>query len=288
MLMQTDQCTLLVVDVQEKLVSAIHDAPRTVAAIKWLLDAARLNGVPAVFSEQYPQGLGKTLPFLTAAYGDAPVVDKTSFSCVAAECLEGTAAASRPQVVVCGIEAHVCVLQTALELQSQGKQVFVVADAIGSRSEIDKAAALNRIAAAGITIVTREMALFEWMRDSRVPQFREASKQLLQVLPSLTFQEVLSTLPRVDHLGSMQLWREGKLEAIIENRPGQTGSLAVYNVLYRDFGAITPKAARLGQWLYAEHAEDARKHPGKHPNIDRLFGLEVMGGGYGIRLLPNT
>lgn len=287
MLMQTEHCTLLVVDVQEKLIAAIHDAPRTVAAMKWLIDAARLNGVPVVFSEQYPQGLGKTLPMLTSPMVGAPVVEKTQFSCVAADCLKGTPAEQRSQVVICGIEAHVCVLQTALELQASGKQVFLVSDAIGSRGREDKAAAIARMAAAGVVVVTREMALFEWMRDSKAPQFREASKQLLQVPPALTFQEALTLLPRIDKLGGMQLWREGKLEAIIENRPGQAGSLAVYHALYRDFDAITPKAARLGRWLYAEHAEDARKHPGKHPNIDRLFGLEVMGGGYGVRLMPH-
>ncbi|SFZ79262.1 isochorismatase family protein [Chitinimonas taiwanensis] len=287
MLMHADNCTLLVVDVQDKLVPAIAEAPRLVAAMKWLIDAARMNGVPVVLSEQYPQGLGHTLPLLRNTAAEPSVVDKTTFSCVAADCLKGTPAETRSQVVVCGIEAHVCVLQTVLELRAAGKEVFLVSDAIGSRNRDDKAAALARAAAAGVQIVTREMALFEWMRDSRVPHFREASKQLLQQPPALSFQEALSCLPRIDQLGGMQLWREGKLEAIIENRPGQAGSLAVYHALFRDFGAITPKAARLGQWLYGEHAEDARKHPGKHPNIDRLFSLEVLGGGYGVRLMPH-
>ncbi|MGQ5523604.1 isochorismatase family protein [Chitinimonas sp. PSY-7] len=285
MLMQADNCTLLVVDVQEKLIASIVEAPRLVASMKWLVDAARMNGVPIVVSEQYPQGLGHTLPLLTDAAANHVVVGKTVFSCVAADCLKGTLLEVRQQVVICGIEAHVCVLQTALDLKAVGKEVFVVADAVGSRSQEDKAAALARVAAAGVQVITREMALFEWMRDSRAPQFRDASKQLLQVPPALKFSEVLACLPRVDRLGGMQLWREGKLEAVIENRPGQTGSLAVYHALYRDYGAITPKAARLGQWLYSEHAEDARTHPGKHPNIDRLFSLEVLGGGYGVRLL---
>ncbi|QDQ25754.1 isochorismatase family protein [Chitinimonas arctica] len=285
MLMRAEDCSLLVVDVQEKLIAAIHDAPRLLASMRWLLDAAKLNGVPVVFSEQYPQGLGATLGLLKSAAPDAPVVDKTLFSCVAADCLRNTPVEARSQVLICGIEAHVCVLQTALELQAQGKQVFLVSDAIGARGREDKAAALARAAAAGVVIVTREMALFEWLRDSRAPKFREASKNLLQQAPCLPFQDALAVLPRIDHLAGMQLWREGKLEAIIENRPGQAGSLAVYHALFRDFGAITPKAARLGQWLYCEHADDARKHPGKHPNIDRLFSLEVMGGGYGVRLM---
>jgi nicotinamidase-related amidase len=285
MLIKAESSTLLVVDVQDKLIAAIDDASRAVAAVKWLIDAAQLSGVPVAFSEQYPQALGGTLASLRAVAPDAPVVAKTAFSCVAAQCLSGLVVETRPQVVVCGIEAHVCVLQTALDLHASGKQVFVVADAIGSRSADDKAHALARLAAAGVQIVSREMALFEWLRDSKAAAFKDASKRLLQVAPALTFAEVLSTLPSVDKLAALQLWRDGRMEAVIENKPGQAGSLAVYHALFRRYGAITPKAARLGQWLYGEHAADARLHPGKHPNIDRLFALETMGGGYGVRLL---
>jgi nicotinamidase-related amidase len=285
MLINADDSTLLVVDVQEKLIGAIDDAPRAVAAMKWLIEAARLSGVPVVFSEQYPQALGATLPGLLAVAPDAPVVAKTAFSCVAAGCLGGLPVESRSQVVICGIEAHVCVLQTALDLHAAGKRVFVVADAVGSRAGEDKAQALARLAAAGVQVVTREMALFEWLRDSKVPTFKDASKRLLQVAPSLSFAEALATLPPITKLAALQLWRDGRMEAVIENKPGQAGSLAVYHALFQRFGAITPKAARLGQWLYGEHAADARLHPGKHPNIDRLFALETMGGGYGVRLL---
>lgn len=286
MLLKADESTLLVVDVQDKLIGAIDEAPRAVAAMKWLIDAAQLVGVPVAFSEQYPQALGGTVASLRAAAADAPVVAKTAFSCVAAQCLAGLPIEARKQVVVCGIEAHVCVMQTALDLHAAGKEVFVVADAIGSRAAGDKVQALARMAAAGITVVTREMALFEWLRDSKAPGFKDASKRLLQVAPALPFAEVVATLPAVDKLAGLQLWRDGKLDAVIENKPGQAGSLAVYHALFRAFGAITPKAARYGQWLYSEHAEDARLHPGKHPNIDRLFALETMGGGYGVRLLP--
>jgi len=285
MLMRAEDCTLLVVDVQAKLVNAIHDAPRAVASMKWLIDAAFLTGVPMVFSEQYPQALGPTLPVLRNASPESPVVAKTAFSCVAAQCLGDSPVEVRKQVVVCGIEAHVCVLQTALDLKAAGKDVFVVTDAIGSRTDEDKQAAIARMQAAGVTLVTREMALFEWLRDSKAPSFKDASKKLLQVAPVLAFADVLTTLPAVTHLTGLQLWRDGKLDSVIENKEGQVGSLTIYHALFREFGAITPKAARLGQWLYAEHALDARQHPGKHPNIDRLFALETMGGGYGVRLL---
>jgi nicotinamidase-related amidase len=287
MLIQASDCSLLVVDVQEKLVNAIHDAPRAVAAMKWLIDAAVLVGVPVVYSEQYPQALGATLPVLRKAAPEAPVVAKTAFSCLAAQCLTGLPVEVRKQVVICGIEAHVCVLQTALEMKAAGKDVYVVADAIGSRAAGDKEAAIARLQAAGVVIVTREMALFEWLRDSKAPAFKDASKRLLQVAPALAFADVLATIPSVAHIAALQLWRDGKLDSVIEHKEGQVGSLAVYHALFREFGAITPKAARLGQWLYGEHAADARLHPGKHPNIDRLFALETMGGGYGVRVLAS-
>jgi len=288
MLIQAESSVLLVVDVQGKLVPAIQDATRTVAAIRWLISAARLNGVPLLFSEQYPQGLGKTLTCLLAAAPDAPVVSKTAFSCVAGGCFSHAALQGRQQIIICGIEAHVCVLQTALELQAGGNQVFLVADAIGSRADADKTLAIQRARESGVIVVSREMVLFEWLRDAKSANFKAASQQLLQAPPSLSFAEVLSTLPSVEHLVGIQLWRDGKLDAVIENKPGQAGSLKVYNALHKQFGAITPKAGRLGLWLYGEHANDALLHPGKHPNIDRLFALEATGGGFGVRPLLDS
>lgn len=285
MLIQAESSALLVVDVQGKLVPAIQDATRTVAAIRWLIAAARLNAIPLLFTEQYPEGLGKTLPCLLSAAPDAPTAGKTAFSCVAGGCVAHQSVQDRPQIIVCGIEAHVCVMQTVLELLEGGKQVFLVADAIGSRAESDKNLAIQRARESGAIIVSREMVLFEWLRDAKSAQFKASSKQLLQVPPSLSFAEVLSTLPSVEHLVGIQLWRDGKLDAVIENKPGQAGSLKVYNALHKQFGAITPKAGRLGLWLYGEHANDALLHPGKHPNIDRLFALEATGGGFGVRPL---
>lgn len=90
----------------------------------------------------------------------------------------------------------------------------------------------------------------------------------------MAFADNLRQLPKVSHLAALQLLdREGRVVATIENKPGQTGSLAVYNHLAQLYGAITPEAAKKGLELYAEHTEDARAHPGKHPNIDRLIGI---------------
>lgn len=94
----------------------------------------------------------------------------------------------------------------------------------------------------------------------------------------MSFAEHLKQMPKVSHLTAMELiGSDGEVVAMIENKPGQAGSLAVYNHLAQIYGAITPEAARKGIELYAEHAEDARTNPGKHPNIDRLFGLVERG-----------
>jgi len=95
----------------------------------------------------------------------------------------------------------------------------------------------------------------------------------------MTFAENLKQLPKVSHLAALQLLdKEGRVVATIENRPGQAGSLAVYNHLAQLYGAITPEAAKKGLELYAEHTVDAQTHPGKHPNIDRLAALVAAGG----------
>ena len=157
MLIDKDDATLLVVDVQQKLLPAVLDPQGMLARCRWLVSAAHDVGLPVVFSEQYPHGLGHTAPELLAAAPAALVVEKLHFSCVAAECLPESLLA-RNQVVVCGMETHVCVLQTVLELLALGKQVFVVAGAV---------------------LVTREMVLFEALRVSGSDVFRAMSKRYL-------------------------------------------------------------------------------------------------------------
>ncbi|MGL6070033.1 isochorismatase family protein, partial [Craterilacuibacter sp.] len=156
MLIHKDKATLLVVDIQGKLTPAIAGAELLIARARWLLGVAHDNGLPVVFSEQYPQGLGHTLPELLAAAPAAQVVGKLHFSCVSAGCLPRELL-DRPQVVVCGMETHVCVLQTVLGLLQLGKQVFVVADVVGSRADSDKELGLQRMRDAGAILVSREM-----------------------------------------------------------------------------------------------------------------------------------
>lgn len=180
MLMDKDHSVLLVVDVQQRLLPAIHDSQRLLDHVRWLVQVAQKIGVPVVASEQYPQGLGVTHPELRNLLAPQNIVEKMHFSCVAAQCLDALPDMQRPQVVVCGTEAHVCVLQTVLGLREQEKQVFVVADAVASRDPDSKALALERMRQHGIEVVSREMVAFEWLRQAGTPLFKEISTQFLR------------------------------------------------------------------------------------------------------------
>lgn len=180
MLLQSEHSTLLLVDVQQKLAHAVNAANELIDHCNWMLRLAKECDVPIVISEQYPRGLGPTLPILQQTASNAARLEKTAFSCVAAGCLDLPACRDRKQIVLIGIEAHVCVLQTAMELHSAGKQVYVVADAVSSRSPEDRELALARMRSTGIHIISREMALFEWIRDSGHPQFKQLSQRYLQ------------------------------------------------------------------------------------------------------------
>jgi nicotinamidase-related amidase len=164
---------LVVVDVQEKLAPLIHETERLVANCLKLVQCAKLFEVPAVATEQYPQGLGPTLPCLAEYFSETP--EKLRFSC--AEVLAWPTAAERTddryQVILCGIEAHVCVLQTALDLLAAGYEVFLVADASSSRRQLDWQIALNRMETSGVTIVTTESVLFEWCETAAAPEFKQ-------------------------------------------------------------------------------------------------------------------
>ena len=164
---------LLLVDFQQRLVPAIHDSDTVVARAVRLAEAAQVLGVPICATEQYPTGLGPTVAEL-AGYPQN-VVAKTSFSGVADPTLLPPAAR---EVVVAGVEAHVCVLQTVADLLAGEHRVVVVADAVGSRDPANRDAALQRMRAHGAEIVTSEMVLFEWLRDSMHPRFREVQKLL--------------------------------------------------------------------------------------------------------------
>jgi nicotinamidase-related amidase len=173
-LMSREDTAVLVVDVQQKLIELIPDGPRVVWNIRRLLDAAALFGIPTPGTEQYPQGLGPTVPELAGRLGALP--GKTRFSCAAcAGTLQDWLAAGRNKVLAVGIEAHVCVQQTVLDLLAAGFRTYVAADAVGSRDPFDREIAVRRLESSGATITTTEAAMFEWCGDSQDPAFKRLS-----------------------------------------------------------------------------------------------------------------
>jgi nicotinamidase-related amidase len=174
-LLSRNDSRLLVVDMQAKLLPFIPVAQTTIRNCRRLIEGARILGVPFDATEQYPKGLGPTTPELAGFFEKVP--DKQRFSCT--EALDWasnrTAADDRFKIVVAGIEAHVCVLQTVLDLIAHGFRVFVPADAVASRAKLDWKVALERMSSSGATITTTESALFEWCETSGAKEFKQIS-----------------------------------------------------------------------------------------------------------------
>jgi nicotinamidase-related amidase len=172
---------LVVVDVQERLFNAM-DAERRdemIANVKILAASARRIGVPVVVTEQYPKGLGTTLPELRALLGDAAPLVKTAFSCCRADGFADRLRASgADHVVLVGLEAHVCVLLTALDLAAQGLRVSVVADAVCSRRAASVETGLAEARQAGAVVTSTETVVFRWLGGADSDAFRELSKLL--------------------------------------------------------------------------------------------------------------
>ncbi len=171
---------LLVIDMQPRFLTLVPDHETILRHCTWLMDLAGDTGVPVLLSAHYPGGMGAVSEVLTQNVPQARVVEKLFFSCVEDGCLEGTAEAERKQWILCGIETHACVMLTALDLVAAGKQVFLVVDAVASRSPLDRETALQRMAAAGVTLVTREMVFFEILRKAGTPEFKACSRKYLR------------------------------------------------------------------------------------------------------------
>jgi nicotinamidase-related amidase len=178
------ECAVLVVDVQEKLMTKIPGADTMIRNIAFLLDAAKLLEVDIAATEQYPKGLGPTVAPLAQRVAHRP--DKLGFSsCAAPGVTDGFRTRGRSRVVLCGIEAHVCVMNTAFDLLAQNFQVYLAIDAIGSRYDVDKDVAIRRMEQAGVIPVTVEMCAFEWMVGSNHPQFKSISALVQERMKSL-------------------------------------------------------------------------------------------------------
>lgn len=179
MLCSASESTLVIVDTQTRLAAAMPDAARARVLNNSgvLLQAAVLLNIPVLVTEQYPKGLGHTEPAV-ARYLPAQVqhFEKTCFSCYSApEFREALHSSTRKQVILAGMETHVCVLQTALELNDAGNQVFVAEDAVCSRAEAHHHNALARLRQAGVIVSNTESVLFEWLRDASHAHFKQVS-----------------------------------------------------------------------------------------------------------------
>ncbi|MGB5064758.1 MAG: hydrolase [Candidatus Competibacter sp.] len=181
MLMRIETSCLLAVDFQERLMPAVHDADGVVANAAWLIRIAQRLNVPVLASEQYPQGLGHTVAAIRELLPAEAFMEKLHFSCAAErDCMRRIDSMGRQQVIVIGAEAHVCVLQTALDLRAAGRDVYLVADAVSSRSPRDVELALERMRAEGVRVVSREMVVFEWLHQAGDDRFREISRDFLR------------------------------------------------------------------------------------------------------------
>lgn len=178
-LCRREQSCLLLIDLQERLLAAMPPVARQQVeqSSLRLLAAARQLDIPVEVTLQYPRGLGALVPRLAeSVQPEARQSEKTTFSCCALPDLR--ARLRGRDCVICGVETHVCVLQTALELLAAGERVFVVADAVCSRSPEHKHNGLERLRAAGAVITNHESVIFEWLRDAADPQFRVVSRLL--------------------------------------------------------------------------------------------------------------
>lgn len=168
---------LLVVDVQERLIPSISRHQELIDRIRMLLDAAAILKLRVAYSEQYPKGLGATVPGLLERLEAADRIEKTSFSIVGSEEFINLIADVKPtHIALVGIEAHVCVAQSALDLTALGHRVTVIHDATSSRNLYDKDYAIERLRSEGVTITTSEAFLFELTEVAGTPEFKEILK----------------------------------------------------------------------------------------------------------------
>jgi nicotinamidase-related amidase len=193
-LLDSTRSTLVVIDIQGKLVHMVHRPALVLESARRLMRLADLFSVPVILTEQYPKGIGPTEASLRTIFDGLATptffLEKTAFGCCGDSAFEDLLQKARPvlrpsqrQIVVAGIEAHVCVMQTVLELLSSGHEVHLCWDAISGRGEEYRKHALDRMAAAGATITNHESVAFEWARDKNHPQFKALSALMKEGQP---------------------------------------------------------------------------------------------------------
>jgi nicotinamidase-related amidase len=179
--LQAEKCALLVVDIQEKLLPAIWEKERLLRNAQLLIRLAGVLELPALVTAQYVRGLGPVIPQLAGLLPDKPPIEKMAFGCfgsgefrAALKALPG----QRTTLLVCGIETHICVMQTVLGALEKGYLVHVAADAVGSRTQLNWRLGLDRMKSAGAVIASTEMMIYELLQSAGTPEFKEMLKYL--------------------------------------------------------------------------------------------------------------
>ena len=174
----SDNAVCVVVDIQAKLLPAMNDPELVLNRAQMLVKGMNELGVPVVVTEQYPQGLGNTVPELSELFAEnTQVIAKTSFSCFGEDAFaKAMDIEKRPVMIICGIESHVCVAQTALDALNAGYKVFIAADAVNSRKSSDLDTALSQLRHAGCTVASAEAILFMLLKSAKHPAFKAISK----------------------------------------------------------------------------------------------------------------
>ena len=174
--LEAENCALLVIDIQEKLLPPIHERERLVRNSQLLIRLAKILHLPVIASTQYAKGLGNTVSGVASLLPNGDVVDKLQFSCFGSDVfcsLVKNFPGNRNTMLLCGMETHICVMQTALAALRNGYLVHVASDAVGSRSEWNWRVGLERMRAAGAIISSTEMMIYELLRSSGTPAFKE-------------------------------------------------------------------------------------------------------------------
>ncbi|MDI1352715.1 MAG: hydrolase [bacterium] len=181
MLLHKKDSLMVLIDVQEKLAPFVLNSNNVIDRCEWLLKLATRLEVPILVSEQYPKGLGATVEPLNTYFSPSECIEKIHFSCMQEpNFFAHLKQSNKKQLILFGIEAHVCVLQTAIEMKESGFDVYVVIDAVSSRNIQDLKYALKRMKQAGIYLITAEMVFFEWLRQAGTADFKALSKEFLQ------------------------------------------------------------------------------------------------------------
>jgi len=177
MRIKASECSGLVIDIQERLFPVMHDRDKLLHRVQLLLDGLKILNIPILVTEQYPKGLGATLDPLVSLLDQANTIEKISFSCCGESgFMSALENLDRKRVVICGIEAHVCVLQTVIDLIERGFTPVVVADCISSRNPEDKMIAIERMRQEGALITSSESLLFELTGVAGTSQFKSISR----------------------------------------------------------------------------------------------------------------